>query len=69
MRRRGPIRKLGNQRAIIQPVPHVRQIELANAEVLRPTQHAVEVRNEAARLRQEVTARLGATPPWWIDIR
>jgi len=32
-------------------------------------QHAVEVRNEAARLRQEVTARLGATPPWWIDIR
>ena len=32
-------------------------------------QHATEVRNDAARLRQEVTARLGATPAWWIDIR
>ncbi|TMB20246.1 MAG: DUF4124 domain-containing protein [Deltaproteobacteria bacterium] len=32
-------------------------------------QHAEQVRNDAARLCQEVTARLGATPPWWIDIR
>ena len=32
-------------------------------------QHATEVRNDAARLRQEVTARLGATPAWWIDLR
>jgi len=32
-------------------------------------QHAAEVRNEAARLKQEVTAHLGATPAWWIDLR
>ena len=32
-------------------------------------QHAVEVRNDAARLRQEVTAKLGETPSWWIDLR
>ena len=32
-------------------------------------QHAAEVRNEAARLKQEVTAHLGATPDWWIDLR
>jgi uncharacterized protein DUF4124 len=32
-------------------------------------QHAAEVRNDAARLRQEVTAHLGETPAWWIDIR
>src|SRR5262245_23680567 len=32
-------------------------------------QHATEVKNDAARLRQEVTAHLGATPAWWIDIR
>jgi hypothetical protein len=32
-------------------------------------QHAVEVRNDAAVLRQEVEARLGAVPEWWTDIR
>jgi len=32
-------------------------------------QHADQVRNDAAKLREEVTARLGATPPWWIDLR
>jgi len=32
-------------------------------------QHADQVRDEAAKLRQEVTARLGTTPPWWIDLR
>jgi hypothetical protein len=32
-------------------------------------QHAVEVRNDGARLRQEVTARFGATPAWWIELR
>src|SRR5439155_268648 len=25
--------------------------------------------DQAAKLREEVTARLGATPPWWIDLR
>jgi len=32
-------------------------------------QHADQVRDEAAKLRREVTARLGTTPPWWIDLR
>ena len=32
-------------------------------------QHADQVRDQAAKLREEVTARLGATPPWWIDLR
>ncbi len=32
-------------------------------------QHADQVRNDAAKLREEVTARFGATPPWWIDLR
>jgi len=32
-------------------------------------QHADQVRSDAAKLREEVTARLGATPPWWIDLR
>ena len=32
-------------------------------------QRAVEVRNEAAQLRQEVEARLGTVPAWWIDLR
>ena len=36
----------------------------------RVAQHAAEVRNEAAQLRQEVLARFGGTaPPWWIDVR
>ena len=32
-------------------------------------QHADQVRSDAAKLREEVTARFGATPPWWIDLR
>jgi len=32
-------------------------------------QHADQVRDQAAKLREEVTARLGVTPPWWIDLR
>lgn len=32
-------------------------------------QHAEQVRKDAADLRQEVTARLGGTPTWWVDIR
>jgi hypothetical protein len=32
-------------------------------------QHAVEVRNDAAVLRQEVEARLGTVPAWWTDLR
>ncbi|HUE30623.1 MAG TPA: hypothetical protein VMR79_07095, partial [Verrucomicrobiae bacterium] len=32
-------------------------------------QHADQVRSDAGKLRDEVTARLGATPPWWIDLR
>jgi len=32
-------------------------------------QRADQVRSDAAKLREEVTARLGATPPWWIDLR
>jgi hypothetical protein len=32
-------------------------------------QHAVDVRNDAAELRQEVEARLGSVPAWWTDIR
>jgi len=31
--------------------------------------HAAEVRGDCAKLREEVTARLGATPAWWIDVR
>jgi hypothetical protein len=30
---------------------------------------AEELRAEGARLREEVTARVGATPSWWIDVR
>jgi uncharacterized protein DUF4124 len=30
-------------------------------------QHEADVRSDAARLRDEVTARLGGTPTWWID--
>ena len=32
-------------------------------------QHAVDVRNDAAELRQEVEARLGSVPSWWTDVR
>ena len=32
-------------------------------------QHVVEVRNDAALLRQEVEARLGTVPAWWTDLR
>ena len=32
-------------------------------------QHADEARNEGVKLRDEVTARLGAIPPWWNDVR
>jgi len=32
-------------------------------------QRAVEVRNDAAKLRQEVEARLGTVPAWWTDLR
>ena len=32
-------------------------------------QRAVEVRNDAAHLRQEVEARLGTVPSWWTDLR
>ena len=33
-------------------------------------QHAVQVRSDAAQLRQEVTQHSGgATPDWWVDIR
>ena len=32
-------------------------------------QHAMEVRNDAAELRQEVEARLGTVPAWWTDLR
>jgi hypothetical protein len=30
---------------------------------------ADELRAEGARLREEVTARVGSTPAWWIDLR
>jgi len=32
-------------------------------------QHAIEVKGEAVKLRDEVTARLGETPAWWVDVR
>jgi hypothetical protein len=32
-------------------------------------QRAVEVRNDAVHLRQEVEARLGSVPAWWTDLR
>jgi len=32
-------------------------------------QHALEVKGVAVKLRDEVTARLGETPAWWIDVR
>ena len=32
-------------------------------------QHAEQVRDQAAKLREEVTARLGTTPPWWVELR
>jgi Domain of unknown function (DUF4124) len=30
---------------------------------------AKELRTEGSRLRDEVTARVGSTPTWWIDVR
>jgi hypothetical protein len=32
-------------------------------------QHTAELRSQAAKLKQEVTAKLGGTPSWWIDVR
>lgn len=32
-------------------------------------QHIVEVRGAHAKLRDEVSARLGGTPGWWIELR
>ena len=32
-------------------------------------QHALEVKGVAVKLRDEVTARVGETPAWWIDVR
>jgi uncharacterized coiled-coil DUF342 family protein len=32
-------------------------------------QRAVEVRNDAVHLRQEVEDRLGSVPAWWTDLR
>jgi len=32
-------------------------------------QHVVEVRGTYTKLREEVTARLGSTPSWWIELR
>jgi len=32
-------------------------------------QHVADVRAAYAKLREEVTARLGATPSWWIELR
>ena len=32
-------------------------------------QHQTQTRSEYAKLKEEVTAKLGATPPWWIDLR
>ena len=32
-------------------------------------QHVVEVHGAYAKLREEVTARLGGTPSWWIELR
>jgi hypothetical protein len=31
--------------------------------------HATELREQGAKLREVVTARLGTTPAWWIDVR
>ena len=32
-------------------------------------QHATEIRTSAAKLREEVVAKTGGKPAWWIDIR
>lgn len=31
--------------------------------------HAHDIRAEYGKLREEVTARLGTTPEWWVDVR
>ena len=31
--------------------------------------HAQEIRTEYDKLREEVIARLGSTPDWWVDVR
>lgn len=33
------------------------------------SRHAVEVRSEGAKLRDEVSRKLGSVPDWWIDLR
>ena len=33
------------------------------------SQHAVEIRSAAVKLREETTTQLGSTPDWWVDVR
>ena len=39
------------------------------AEREQVAQHVADVRAAYAKLREEVTARLGTTPSWWIELR
>src|SRR5207253_6593456 len=53
MGRRRPVRQLGDQRTVIETVPHVRQIELADAKFTGPGEDSVEVRVGRMRLARE----------------
>ena len=33
------------------------------------SQHAVEIRSAAVKLREETKTQLGSTPDWWVDVR
>jgi len=53
------------------PAAEVRSEEenVLGAEREQVAQHVADVRGAYAKLRDEVTARLGGTPGWWIDLR
>ena len=48
-------------------VPHTRAGERCELGV-EVAQHVADVRGSYAKLREEVTAHLGGTPSWWIEL-
>jgi len=58
----------GGVRAAAQDVRSPEEESLA-AEREQVAGHVAEMRGAYAKLREEVTARLGSTPGWWIDLR
>src|SRR5690348_17702836 len=60
--RSGPVGQLGDKRSIIQPVPHVNEVELPDAQILRPAEDAIQMRVSWMRLDRKST-RLNSSHP------